>query len=110
MAIFEERKWRIHDIITGDESWVYHRNIGTKSSNRCWVADGEVPTPIVRRNRFEPKSMIVVFFKTTGPVVVDVVDKGKTVDNKYYIDRCLIPVVQEINRQRPNSSTTFTKP
>jgi len=31
------------------------------------------------------------------------VDDGKTIDHQYYIDNCLTPIVQEINRQRPKS-------
>ena len=26
-------QWRLCDIVTGDETWIYQRNIGTKQSN-----------------------------------------------------------------------------
>ena len=29
--------WRICDIVTGDEIWIYQRQIGRKMSNVCWL-------------------------------------------------------------------------
>ncbi|CAF4590519.1 unnamed protein product, partial [Didymodactylos carnosus] len=56
LARFKEGKWRLCDVITGDEPWFYLRQIGHKSSNYSWVAEGEAPRTIVRRDRYEPKS------------------------------------------------------
>ncbi|CAF5061737.1 unnamed protein product, partial [Rotaria sp. Silwood1] len=36
LAKFQEGTWRLCDIITGDESWFYHTQIGPKSSNAAW--------------------------------------------------------------------------
>ena len=36
-----KRKWRLCDIITGDESWFYLRQIGHNSSNASWVKEDE---------------------------------------------------------------------
>jgi len=33
LSMFESGKWRICDIVTGDETWIYWRQIGTKTSN-----------------------------------------------------------------------------
>ena len=109
LAKFNEGKWRICDIITGDESWIYHRQIGHKQSNATWVAAGGKPRTVVRRNQFEPKSMITVFFKSTGPVLIDVLDKGKTIDHKYYIKNVLKPAIQQVREQRPESGTKSFK-
>lgn len=109
LAQFEEGKWRLCDVVTGDESWVYHRHIGTNSSTASWTAEGQLPPTQVKRHQFEPKSMICVFFKSTGPMHVDVLKKGKTIDNKYYIQNCLKPVVKEIMSQRPISGTDNMK-
>lgn len=106
---FEGAKWRICDIITGDESWVYYRKIGYRHSNSVWVKEGEYPEPIVRRGKFEPKSMISIFFKSTGPVLIDVLDKGKTIDANYYVNNCLKSVIAEVKAQRPKSGTTSMK-
>ena len=109
LAMFEEGKWRLCDVITGDESWIYHRKIQKKAMNLTWVGEGETPGTVVTRNQFEPKSMICVLFKTTGPMLVDVLEKGKTIDHQYYLKNCLRPLVRSINSHRPQSNTTNIK-
>ena len=68
LAKFKEGKWRLCDVITGDESWFYLRQIKHKSSNKSWVGEGESPRTVVRKDRFEPKHMFSIFFRTTGMV------------------------------------------
>ena len=104
---FSNGTWQLCDIITGDETWIYHRQIGRKSSNSTWVGENEPPRTVVRRNRFEPKSMFCLFFKSTGPVLIHKVDKGKTIDHNYYIDNCLIPVINEIRKKEKSSRTKY---
>jgi hypothetical protein len=43
LAKFQEGKSRLCDVITGDESWFYLRQIGHKSSNSVWVEEGRPP-------------------------------------------------------------------
>lgn len=105
----ESQRWRLCDIVTGDESWIYHRKIGNKASNSCWVAVDQSPEFVVKRNQFEPKSMICVFIKTTGPMLVHVVHKGHSIDNTYYIQNCLSPLIDNIKMQRPTSGTKNMK-
>lgn len=54
---FENQTWRLGDVITGDESWFYWRQIGRKQANRSWMKEGEAPRTIARRDRYEPKTM-----------------------------------------------------
>ena len=72
---FKEDKWRLCNVVTGDESFIYHRKIEKKAINASWVNEGESPKTRVRRGRFEPKTMICVFFKTTGPVLIHCPEK-----------------------------------
>ena len=104
---FRNGTWRLCDIITGDETWIYHRQIGRKSSNSTWVGENEPPRTIVRRNRYEPKTLFCFFFKSTGPVLIHKVDKGKTIDHNYYIDNCLIPVINEIRKKEKSPRTKY---
>ena len=60
---------------------------------------------MVRRGDYDPNLMISVFFKSTGPVLIDVLENNKTIDNFYYIENVLKLAVEEINRQRPKSTT-----
>ena len=92
-------------MVTGDESWFYHRQSGRKSSNAAWVAKGDPPPTIVRRDRFAPKTSFSIFFKSTGPLLIHHVERGQTIDHRYYIDNCLQPLVDEIRQQRPSYGT-----
>jgi histone-lysine N-methyltransferase SETMAR len=79
LAKFQEGKWRLCDVITGDKSRFYLRQIGHESSNSVWVGEGQPPGIVVRRNRFEPKNMFTVFFKTRGMVFIDHMEKGSSI-------------------------------
>lgn len=100
---FREGSWRLCDIVTGDETWIYLRQVGRKQSNACWVKEGESPETVVRRGKYEPKVLFSIFFRSTGPVLVHAVDTGKTIDRYYYIDELLEPVIREIKLDRPKS-------
>ena len=102
-------KWRLCDIITGDESWFYFRYLAHKCSNASWVAEGESPLPVVRRNRFEAKRMFAIFFKSDGLVHIVCLDRGTTMTGHNYIEKCLKPVVSTIKTRRPKSGTTNMK-
>ena len=102
-------KLRLCDIITGDESWIYHRKIEKRAMNSSWVAEGETPRTVVKRDRFEPKSMFAIFFKSTGALVVRCVNKGETVDNEFYIENCLTPLVKKLTKLRKKSGVTNMK-
>ena len=105
LSLIKSGKLRLCDIVTGDESWIYHRKIEKKAMNSSWVINGEPPRTVVKRDRFEPKSMFAIFFKSTGPLVITCVNKGEKVDNKFYIENCLKPLIGQINKQRPSSGT-----
>jgi hypothetical protein len=109
LSMFESGKWRICDVVTGDESWIYWRQLGTKSSNMSWVGVDQPPGTVVRQGRFEPKSMITVFFKSTGPVLVDFLERGKTITAAHYVKNCLKPLVKALNMERPTAGTKSMK-
>ena len=95
--------------MTGDESWFYHKQIGRKSSNAAWTPIGGSSPTVARRSRFAPRTLFCIFFKTTGPVLIHYVDRGDTIDHRYYIDNCLEPLIEEIRKQRPTSGTHAIK-
>jgi histone-lysine N-methyltransferase SETMAR len=109
LAKFKENKWRLCDVITGDESWFYHRKIGKKNSNSSWIKEGESPRTVVKRNQFEPKTMFSIFFRSTGLVHLTYLESGKSIDNIRYLNDCLKPIVNKINQQRPLYSTKNMK-
>ncbi len=97
-----EGKWRLCDVITGYESVLYLRQIGHKASNASWVAKGEYPRTIVKRDRFEPKNTYSILFKTTGMVHIDCLKRAHL---SLQITILKFPE-KEINKQRPTSGTT----
>ena len=58
---FEGGTWRLYDIVTGDETWIYHRKIKSKQDSKAWIAKEESPPTEVRRQLSEEKTMF--FFK-----------------------------------------------
>jgi hypothetical protein len=89
----------------GDETWIYHRQIGRKSSNATWGDENEPPRTIVRQNRSEPRILFCLFFKSSGPVLIHKVDKGKTIDHNYYIENCLKSMNNKTWKQETSSHT-----
>lgn len=85
----EEGTWRLSDIVTGDETWIYHRRIKSKEESKAWVPMGASPVTEVRRQPFERKTMFVVFFMTNGPLMVHEIPSKTTVNAAYYRDECL---------------------
>ena len=55
VAKFRDSSWRLCDIITDNETWIYHRQSHRKSTNARCLAENESPTTIVRRGKFELK-------------------------------------------------------
>ena len=95
LAKFQHDSCQLCDTITGDETWIYHRQIYHKSKNASCVGEGESPITVVRRSQFKAKNFFSIFFKSNGPVLTHYVDEGKTIDHNYYIENCLKPVVKE---------------
>ena len=109
LAKFESGAWRLCDVITGDETWVYHRKIESKQRSKAWVAHGESPPTVVRRQMNEKKTMFVVFFTTTGPLLVHEVPSGLSINGIYYRDECLKPLLKNLSKKRPASGTNGVK-
>ena len=101
--------WRLCDIITGDESWFHHKQIGRKISNKAWVGIGDPPPTVVRQNRFAPKPLFSIFFKSIGPMLIHCIERGQIIDHHYYINQCLRLLIDEIKRQRPSYGTRGIK-
>jgi histone-lysine N-methyltransferase SETMAR len=103
LAKFQSGSWRLCDIITGDETWIYFKQIGRKASNACWINEGQNPNTVVRQGQYAPKRLYSIFFKANGWLFVHALETGQTIDRSYYIDNCLKPVVEEIWKQRPKT-------
>ena len=101
-------KIRLGDIFTGDESWIYHRKIESRKLNDSWLKPDQKPAAVVKRGQFEPKTMLSIFFRTTGVVHIDAAGKGEIINNQYYIENCMKPVVKALEIGRPKSGIPIT--
>ena len=102
-AKLQSGEWQLDQILTGDESWFYHRKIQKRAECAAWKKGGEPPEVVVKRDRFEAKTMFVIFIRSTGPFLIHPVERGKTIDTKYYIQNCLGPAFEGVMRQKPGS-------
>ena len=109
LAKLKSGEWRLNDIVTGDETWIYHRDIGTKQSNMTWCGQGESPATVVRRNQSDRKNMFVIFFRTSGTDLIHMTELGDSVTGAYYKDECLRPLFDGIRRRRPKSGVCGMK-
>ena len=100
LAKFESGAWRLYDVVTGDESWFYHKQISRKSSNSAWIARDDPSSTVVRQSTSSPKTLLSIFFKSTGPVWIHCVEWEPTANHQHYIDYCLKPLINNIKKQR----------
>ena len=102
LALINSNKLRLCDIITGDESWFYHRRIHKKRSNASWVQEGQYARTVVKQGNFEAKNLFTIFFKSTGPILITYLDRGETIKYSSYIENCLKPIVKTLENERPS--------
>ncbi len=106
---FENGTWRLCDIVTGDESWFYHRKISSKQESQAWVPVGGSPPTVVKRHLFEKKTMFIIFFMTSGALLVHQVPVGTSVNAEYYRDKCLKSLINKLHKKRPASTKNHVK-
>ena len=75
---------RLEEIVTGDETWIYHFQPDSKAKNKVWVSsEGNRPV-IARRCKTSNRMLYVVFFDSKGPVLHIPNPKGSSVTGKFY--------------------------
>jgi len=67
-----------------DEKWIYHRTVGTKSSNKIWARPDSDQPRVVKRIQHEKKSMVTVAISFDGKACTDILPFGETVNAHYY--------------------------
>lgn len=81
----EERQLWMDNILTGDECWIYLSPLEKPVSNMALKRRVKKPETVVKRGQFTKKIMFIIFFRSKGPVLVQYLEKGKTIDYKCYI-------------------------
>lgn len=68
-------------IVTCDEKWVYFRNPDNRNQ---WINRGSTALPVVRRERFEKKVLLCVWWNFEGIVHFELVPDGRTINSELY--------------------------
>lgn len=74
----------LNNIITADETWVYHFEPESKMQSSVWKHPASPPPKKARRSRSSLKRMFIIFFDVKGIVLSHGVPTGQTVNAAYY--------------------------
>ena len=90
----------MEEIVTGDETWIYHFQPDSKAKNKNWVSsEGDRPV-IARRCKTSNRMLYVIFFGSKGPVLQIPVPKGSSVTGKFYRESVLTQLVNFYQKRR----------
>ena len=94
---------RLKEIVTGDETWIYHFQPDSKAKNKVWVSsEGDRPV-IARCCKTSNRMLYAIFFYSKGPVLQIPVPKGSSVTGKFYRESVLTQLVDFYQKRRPHA-------
>ena len=83
----------LEEIVTGDETWIYHFQPNSKAKNKVWVSsEGDRPV-IAHCCKTSNRMLYVIFFDSKGPVLQIPVPNGSSVTGKFYRESVLTKIV-----------------
>ena len=92
---------RLEEIVTGDETWIYHFQPDSKAKNKVWVlSEGNKPV-ISCRCKTSNRMLHAIFFDSKGPHLQIPVPKGSSVNGKFYRESVLTQLVDFYQKRRP---------
>ena len=92
---------RLEEIVTGDETWIYHFQPDPKAKNKVWVSsEGHRPV-IAPRCKTSNRMLYAIFFDSKGPGLQISVLKGSSVTGKFYRESVLTQLVDFYQKRRP---------
>ena len=94
----------MEEIVTGDETWIYHFQPDSKAKNKFWVSS-ECNRPVIAGHRKTSNRMLyAIFFDSKGPVLLIPVPKGSSVTGKFYRESVLTQLVDFYQKRRLRTS------
>ena len=100
---------RLEEIVTGDETWIYHFQPDSKAKNKVWVSsEGDRPV-IARCCKTSNRMLYAIFFYLKGPVLQIPVRKGSSVTGKFYRESVLAQLVDFYQKCRPRTGVCGIK-
>ena len=73
----------LHRYMTMDETWIHHYTPETKRSSAEWTAAGESRPKRTKTQQWAGKLMASVYWDAHGPLFIDYLEKGKTINSEY---------------------------
>ena len=93
----------MEEIVTGDETCIYHFQPDSKAKNKVWVSsEGDRPV-IACRCKTSNRMLYAIFFDSKGPVLQIPVSKGISVTGKFYRERVLTQLIDFYQKRRPRT-------
>ena len=100
---------RLEEIVTADETWIYHFQPDSKAKNKVWVSsEGDRPV-IARRCKTSNRILYAIFFDSKGPVLQIPVPKGSSVTGKFYRESFRTQLVDFYQKRRPRTGVRGIK-
>ena len=91
---------RLEEIVTGDESWIYHFQPDSKAKNKVLVSsEGNRPV-IAHHCKTSNRMLYAIFCDSKGPVFQILVPKGSSVTGKFYRESVLTQLVDFYQKRR----------
>ena len=92
---------RLEEIITGDETWIYHFQPDSKDKNKVWVSsEGDRPV-IACRCKTSNHMLYTIFFDSKGPVLQIPVPKDSSITGEFYRESVLTQLIDFYQKCRP---------
>ena len=93
----------MEEIVTGDQTWIYHFQPNSKAKNKVWVSCEGDRSVIVRCCKTSNCMLYAIFFDSKGAVLQIPVPKGSSVTGKVYREIVLTQLVDFYQKRRPRT-------
>ena len=90
----------LEEIVTGDETWIYHFQPDSKAKNKVWVPSESDRPVTARRCKTSNRMLYAIFFDSEGPVLQIPVPKGSSITAKFYRESVLTQLVDFYQKRR----------
>jgi len=73
-----------HRFVTVNETWIHYYTPETKQQSKQWIMSGESAPKKAKTILSAGKVMATVFWDSQGIILIDYLQKGKTITEEYY--------------------------
>ena len=71
-------------IVTVDETWIYQYDPESKTQSMQWLSKDSTGPIKIKSERFVQKVMATVFWNSEGIILIDFLERSKTITGIYY--------------------------